>query len=364
MSALGGGGNTHQVVGYIGLALLFLVLLNLLVRKLGGWRRLGRGIKRETSRTVHAFTDPIRDRVRYRRRLRLLAGVLRNHAAWAQAEQAMSYAAAIDPGSAPYALALTKRRIGVLVAGPAAERPLPEPWARDSDDPRLWWIQRGELSDYTPPSGHRPPQAPLLVCLGTGADGGSVIMIDLLAGPSSLSVYGVPRLAKGIVQALAAQLDVRLPAGAVEVAEGIHDQHDGMRLEEAVRRIGAWFVIGAGPLDRPVPSGVRLVSLGVARGSSRLIEATEEQTLRLHGGATWLQVDPLPLAKAVARSVRRMPPHEFETRGPVRPAAPVDDLDDLEVPVGVAGVSVLNPSPGRPNGRPSDASRGKATSWS
>ncbi|MBB5839635.1 hypothetical protein [Kribbella italica] len=364
MSALGGGGNTHQVVGYIGLALLFLVLLNLLVRKLGGWRRLGRGIKRETSRTVHAFTDPVRDRIRYRRRLRFLAGVLRNHAGWAQAEQAMSYAAAIDPGMAPYALALTKRRIGVLVAGAAAERPLPEPWEKDPDDPRLWWIERGELADYSLPPGYRPPQTPLLVCLGTGTDGGSAIMIDLLAGPSSLSVYGVPRLAQGVVQAVAAQLDVRLPVGAVEVAEGIHDRHDGMRLEEAIRRIGAWFVVGAGPLDQPIPSGVRLISLGVGRGSSRLIEATEEQVLRLHGGATWLEIDPLPLAKAVARSVRRMPPHEFETRGPVRPATTVDDLDDLELPTGVAGVSVLHPSGGRPGDRPTDASTGKATSWS
>ncbi len=361
MSSLGGGSSTHQVLGYIGLALLFLVLLNLLVRKLGGWKRLGRWIKRESSNTFHAFYDPIADRVRYRRRVRFLTGVLRNQNAWAQAEQAMNHAAAIDPAMAPYALALTKRRIGVLVAGPAAERLLPEPWDKDEQDPRLWWIERAELADYSQPSGYAPKQTPLLICLGTGSDGQSAILIDLLAGPSSLSVYGVQRTAQAVVQALAAQLDIRLPAGAVEVAAGIHDRHDGMRLDEAIRRIGAWFVVGAERLDQPVPSGVRLISLGVARGSSRLVEATEEHGLKLHGGAPWLEIDPLPLAKAVARSVRRMPPHDFETRGPARPATTTtDDLDDLELPVGVAGVSVLHPAGARAN----DVPTGKATSWS
>ena len=66
-----------------------------------------------------------------------------------------------------------------------------------------------------------------------------------------------------------------------------------------------------------------------------------EHGLHLHGAAPWLEIDPLPLARAVARSVRRLPPHDFETRGPVGPAV-VDDLGDLELPVGVAGVSVLD----------------------
>src|ERR1044072_5749781 len=107
----------------------------------------------------------------------------------------MTCAAADDPGMAPYPLALTKRRIGVLVAGPAAARLLPEPWEKDEHDPRLWWIERAGLADYSPPCGYAPPQTPLLICLGTGSDGRSAILIDLLAGPSSLSVYGVQRTA-------------------------------------------------------------------------------------------------------------------------------------------------------------------------
>jgi hypothetical protein len=349
MTPMGGGG-VRQMLGYAGLVLLGLVLLNLLVRRLGGWRRLFRWIKREFSRTVHAFVDPIAARVRYRLRVRFLSRVLRNHAGWAEAEQAMGYAAAVDPAMTPYALALARHRIGVLVAG-AAERPLPSPWMKDQLDPRLWWIRRDQLAGYSVPSGYVPPQTPLLVCLGTDSGGDNAIMIDLLSGPRSLSVYGVPRTAQAVVQALAAQLDVRLPVGAVEVADGVHRKHHGMPLDEAIQRRGAWFVVGAEQLDQPLPPGVRLVSLGVARGSSRLVEATPGHGLRLHGAAPWLEIDPLPLARAVARSVRRMPPHDFETRGPVGPVA--DDLGDLELPAPVAGVSVLGSTGER-----------KAASWS
>ncbi|MEV8377083.1 hypothetical protein AB0P21_30360 [Kribbella sp. NPDC056861] len=359
MTAMQGGSNVRTMLGYAGLVILALILLNLLVRRLGGWRRLGRFIKRETSRTVHAFVDPIAARIRYRLRVRFLSRILRNKNGWAQAEQAMGYAAAVDPTMAPYALAIAKQRIGVLVVGATAERALPSPWLKDQTDPRLWWIERRALTDYSVPSGHVPAQTPLLACLGTDASGKNAIMIDLLAGPPSLSVYGVPRTAQAVVQALAAQLDVRLPAGAVEVADGVHSKHDGMPLDEAIQRRGAWFVIGAEKLETPVPKGVRLVSLGVGRGSSRLMETTPDHGLRLHGAATWLEIDPLPLAAAVARSVRRMPPHDFETRGPDGPAIGTDDFGDLDLPVGVAGVSVL----GSEAGRPTDAPRGKTASW-
>lgn len=90
------------------------------------------------------------------------------------------------------------------------------------------------------------------------------------------------------------------------------------------------------------------------------METTPDRGLRLHGAASWLEIDPLPLARAVAKSVLRMPPHDFETRGPSGPAVGADDLGDLELPVGVAGVSVLGADAGRPNDLASD---GKAPSW-
>jgi hypothetical protein len=97
-----------------------------------------------------------------------------------------------------------------------------------------------------------------------------------------------------------------------------------------------------------------MLSLGVARGSSRLLEALPDQTLRLHGGASWLRIDPLPLARAVARSIRRLPLHEFESGVPFSPTASTDDLSDLDLPGGTVGVSAVAP----------DVSDRKAASWS
>ncbi|MGZ0149449.1 hypothetical protein ACXJJ3_20465 [Kribbella sp. WER1] len=345
MSTAFAGGGVRGVLGYIGVILLVVVLVNLLVRKLGGWKRLLRWIRRETRRTVRAFTEPIAARRQYKRRLRLLTSVLRDRTAWSAAEQAIVAAAAVTPSMAPYAVALAKDRIGVLLAGMSELEP-PAPWSADPVDPWLWWIPRAAV-----PETGSVRELPLLVCVGTDSSGGHVIMLDLLSGPRTVSVYGVDRTARAVVQAMAAQLDVRLPVGAIEVAEGIHPRHDGMPLEEAARRLGAWFIVGAGPLAGPLQAGRRMLTLGVARGSSRLIEALPDQTLRLHGGATWLRIDPLPLAKAVARSIRRLPPHEFESGVPFSPeTVPADDLSDLELPAGSVGVSAVTD--------------GKAASWS
>lgn len=340
MSPFGGGpfaSGLRGWLGYIGLVILFLVLINLLVRRLGGWRKLYRRTKNELTRTVRAFSEPVRAWVRYRRRLRFLIGVLRDERAWNDAERAIGFAAAIDAGSAPYAVLLAKERIGVLVAG-AVPDALPAAWRRDSSDPRLWWIARADLDEYSGAPGHTPAQAPLLVCLGTDDTGRAAVLLDLLAGPPALSVYGVPRTARAVVQALAAQLDVRLPVGAVEVADGVHKGYAGMSLAEAVNRRGAWFVVGAEALQTALPAGLRLLSLGVARGSSRLVEALADGSLRLYGAADWLQVDPLPLARAVTRSVRSMPPHDFDSR-PLQ--GPIAGHDDLDLQLGATGVSAL-----------------------
>ncbi|HET6987603.1 MAG TPA: hypothetical protein VFI00_13350 [Kribbella sp.] len=345
MNSAFGSGGVRGLIGYAGLALLLIILINLLVRRLGGWRRLFGWISREAKRTARAFAEPVAARRRYRRRLRLLTQVLRDREGWDEAERAIIAAAGISPGMAPYAVALAKQRIGVLLAGASDLEP-PEPWSADPQDPRLWWIDRAEL-----PESPSARETPLLLCLGTDNGGATVIMLDLLSGPRTLSVYGVDRTARAVVQAIAAQLDVRLPVGAVEVAEGIHARHDGMPLEEAARRLGAWFVVGAGPLPAPLPGGRRMLSLGVARGSSRLLEALPDQSLRLHGGASWLRIDPLPLARAVARTIRSLPPHESENEAPT---VSTDELSDLGLPSGTVGVSAVTPEA---NGR-------KAASWS
>jgi hypothetical protein len=337
MSLFGGG--LKGWLGYAGMVLLFIVLIHLLVRRTGGWKLLFHRIRRELKAAAHAFYDPVAARLRYRKRVTFLAGLLRSSDAWSDAEQAIGHAAALTGKAEPYGVVVAKDRVGVLVAGGSPSGPLPTPWRRDDHDPRLWWIERSALDAY-PATRSERPQAPLLVCVGIDTTGRTAVLLDLLAGPATVSVYGEPRAARAVVQSIAAQLDVRLPAGAVEVADGIHKGHPGMTLAEAVKRLGAWFVIGAEQLSIPLPSGLRLISLGVARGSSRLLEALPDGSLRLYGAADWLRVDPLPLAKAVARSVRRLPAHDFE--GPSRgaPSAPtVDDFDDLDLGIGATGVS-------------------------
>ncbi|WP_405063540.1 hypothetical protein OG474_18345 [Kribbella sp. NBC_01505] len=329
------GPGMHKLLGLIGLALLTIVLIHLLVRRLGGWKRLFGWLGREIKRTWRAFVEPIAARRRYRRRLRLLAKVLRDEESWDQAERALGAASAIGPTVAPYAVVLAGRRIGVLVAGGTVLEP-PVPWSADAVDPRLWWIDRGDVPGRSPIQ-----EMPLLTCLGTDSGGTTVVMLDLLSGPRTLSVYGAEPTARAVVQAIAAQLDVRLPVGAVEVAEGIHPYHDGLPLSDAARRLGAWFVIGAGPLPVPLPTGRRMVCLGVARGSARLLEAMPDQTLRLHGGASWLRIDPLPLARAVARSIRDVPPHDFGG-GTAPDPVETDDLSDVPAPTAAVGVSAVS----------------------
>lgn len=329
-------------LGYAGLVLLFIVLVNLLVRRTGGWKLLFHRIRRELSGAAHAFYDPVAAKIRYRKRVAFLAGLLRSQKTWADAEQAIGYAAALPGEAEPYGVVVARERIGVLVAGSNQDGPLPLPWRRDEHDPRLWWIDASALADY--PLTTEKSTAPLLVCAGIDNTGRTAVLLNLLSGPATVSVYGEPRAARSVVQALAAQLDVRLPPGAVEVADGIHKGHAGMTAAEAIKRPDVWFVVGAEQLDAPLPFDRRLVSLGVARGSSRLLEALPDGTLRLYGGADWLQIDPLPLAKAVARSVRKLPPHDFAAPLRSGPVMPDDfaDLDDLDLGVGATGVSALS----------------------
>jgi hypothetical protein len=292
--------------------------------------------------TARAWSEPVAAQIRYRWRLRFLTRELKSPRAWGDAERAISYAAAVEQGFEPYGLVLDKGRIGVLVAGGAPIGHLPTPWSRDEREARLWWIARRDVDGYSVAPGFTPAgvkEAPLLVCVGVDSTGRAAVLLDLLAGPVTVSVYGVPRTARAVVQAVAAQLDVRLPAGAVEVAAGVHRAHQGMSVSEAVRRPGVWFAVGAEPLESPLPAGVRLLSLGVARGSSRLVEALPDGSLRLHGAPDWLQLDPFPLAKAVARSVRHLPPHDFERQAPPDAAGDHDELESLSLEVGTAGVS-------------------------
>ncbi|MEV8379138.1 hypothetical protein AB0P21_40755 [Kribbella sp. NPDC056861] len=321
-----GGFQLQSWMGVAGLAILAFVLLHLLVRRFGGWVRLYRRIKREVLLVIRSWTRPLTAAIRYRRRLRLLTQALRDPATWTVVGKAFDLAARHDTDLVPYCAVASGKQIGILLAGPIGDGVVPEPWRQDPIDQRLWWIDRRELIDpqTAGPTAPAREEAPLLVCLGLDSTGKYVVMVDLLAGPPAVSVYGAPKASQGVVQAIAAQLDVRLPVGAVEVASGVHDHYPGLLLSEAVRRPGAWIAIGAEDLEHPLPRSVRLISLGVTRGRGTLLEVRRDGSLRWHGAADWLEIDHLPLSRAVALSIGSLPEHDFQ-----RPLRAGDDPDDL-----------------------------------
>ncbi|WP_234534498.1 hypothetical protein [Streptomyces shenzhenensis] len=345
------------LLGLVGVLVLVLAVTHWLVRRGGGWKALRRRLGREISLTAKAFTGPVRTELRYRRGLRLLVRLLRDPAVWADAERATALAAAVRPGVRPYGVLAGPEWMAVLVAadGDALREP-PEPWAADESDPRLWWIDRADLRDDGPESA-----VPLLVCVGH--DMGNAVLLDVRSGPAALSVYGPPRAARSaraVLQALAAQLDARLPQGRVAIAAGVHPRHPGMPAAAAVGQPGIEIAVCADPLERPLPSGVRLLSLGVARGRTRLLEIAPDAVLTVHGAPAAARVDVLPLSRAVARTLAALPPcpdlPHAEAVGPAGAVSPADpdllpDEPDLgtggaAAPVaGPTGVSATRPAP-------------------
>ncbi|WP_052768590.1 hypothetical protein [Streptomyces humi] len=347
------------LLGLAGVLVLVLAVTNWLVRRGGGWKALWRRLGREITLTVRAFTGPVRTELRYRRGLRLLVRLLRDPAVWDDAERATALAAAVRPGVRPYGVLAGAEWMAVLVAadGDALREP-PEPWAADEADPRLWWIERADLTEV--PDG---AAVPLLVCVGH--DLGHAVLLDVRSGPPALSVYGPPRAARtarAVLQALTAQLDARLPEGRVAVASGVHPRFPGVPAAAAVGRPGVEIAVCADPLERPLPSGVRLLSLGVARGRTRLLEIAPDAVLTVHGSPAAARVDVLPLSRAVARTLAVLPPYPDrpgdEARRPAdvtRAADPdlLPDEPDLGPDLGAGasrdtgptGVSATRPAP-------------------
>lgn len=317
-------GALHTWLGLAGALILFLAVTHWLVRRGGGWKALWRRVRREAALTARAFTGPVRTELRYRRGLRVLVRLLRDPAVWADAERATALAAGVRAGVRPYGVLAGREWMGVLVAADAATLPVPgEPWAPDDSDPRLWWIDRTDLTD-----GHSESAVPLLVCVGL--DAGNAVLLDVRSGPPALSVYGssrAARTARAVLQALAAQVEARLPQGRVAIAAGVHPRHPGATAEASVAAAGIEVAVCADPLRKPLPSGVRLLSLGVARGRTRLLETSPEAWLTVHGAAMAGRVDVLPLARAVARSLPVLPPCPDGPDGP-------DDSDRPDAPGG------------------------------
>ncbi|RMB83436.1 hypothetical protein [Streptomyces shenzhenensis] len=295
-------------LGFIGLAVLCFVLLRYWALRWGGWRAWAARLARELALTAAAFADPLRSWLRHRSALRLLARRLREPTTWQDAERALAAARAGDLPGRPYAVLVGARTVTVLLAGRAA----PEPWT----------VARAELPPVTPQAaGARP----IVVALGTQRGGGEqqCAFLDLSVGPPVLSAAGDEKASRALLQALAAQLDARLPRSLVVVAEGVHRRHPGQPVRTAYRTardtrhpLGLAPVLVTTALPDPLPPelaappgaepALRVLVLGEARGYARLL-VTER-----HGRVAVMGTPLLPrcdgLGRAVARVLDTLPP--------------------------------------------------------
>ncbi|WP_406288843.1 hypothetical protein [Embleya sp. NBC_00896] len=316
-----------SLLGYAGILILVLSLAHWAAMRRGGWRFVWRRLRRELALTVAAFAEPVTAFTRFRRRRRLLVRSLREQATWVDAERAVMCAATVSATARPYGVLVERDVVGVLVGcGPDVPEPA-EPWAVDEVDPRLWWIGRDDLEAES-------GQAPLLVAVGTRGE--AVVFLDLLTGPRVWAVSGERRGARATLQALAAQLDARLPAGAVAVAAGVHPRYAGPPSAEAFARATTaaatrrypQVVVCEDVPDVPAASPVSVLTLGRPRGRARLLAVDDSGALLIHG--TPIRTDSRPLPRATATTLRHLPAWPTETA--TRPTPPPNEDPDLTPP--------------------------------
>ncbi|TDC63075.1 hypothetical protein [Streptomyces hainanensis] len=310
-----------RVLGIIAVLLVVFLVVRFFAMRLGGWRKAWRRMCHEFAVTGHAFAAPVRAWLRYRRSLRALVRGLRAPATWRDAERAV--AAAREAGGQAYGALVDGDSVTVLVAGDADGGHLTLP-----DDQR-WWLAADAPDDHwsvaradLPPVVPVPDQVhPVLVAVGE--IGGRCAFLDLAAGPPMVSAEGDRRSAVALHQAVAAQLDVRLPEGLVVVAEGVHRAFAGTPIRAAHRAarelrptLGLSPVLVTAELPDPVPAelseppeefpALRLLLLGEGRGHQRTLLTDRHGQISVVG--TPLLTTGNALSRAIAKVLSTIPP--------------------------------------------------------
>ncbi|MCX4853966.1 hypothetical protein [Streptomyces canus] len=309
----------YRLLGIAGALLLVFLLLRVWAMRWGGWRSAWARLRREVAVTRYAFTAPVRAWYRHRSSLRLLVRQLGTPATWRDAERALAAARLAAAPARPYAALVGTDSVAVLLAG--TELPQPDPdgaWWAEPDEPERWLVARADLPSVTPEAAD---VRPIIVAVGD-ADR-SAAFLDLAVGPPVLSVTGNDRAATALVQAVAAQLDVRLPSPLVVVAEGVHRDYPGPPVRSAYRtaretppRLGIAPVLIAVELPDPLPPefaappggdpAVRAVVLGPGRAYVRSLLTDRHGRVAVTG--TPLLARCGPLGRAVARVLPSIPP--------------------------------------------------------
>ncbi|MGW1778233.1 hypothetical protein ACWCQQ_03705 [Streptomyces sp. NPDC002143] len=230
---------TVVIVAVVVLILLFLLLRHL-IRKGGGRRLFRRRVGRELTLTRQAFGEPLRAYRRHRRGVRALARHLsdpRGGLLVRRLLDAASAALADTPGAVPHTVRLEAGWAAVQIAARRLPDP-PAPWEAPAEPgPRRWELPLAE-EDALPPGRTRVGahlRRPLPVAVGMADD--ACVHLDLAAGPRLITVEGDSAARTRLLQALAAQLDRPGSGASVVVADGVHPQHRGQRLDTLLREL-------------------------------------------------------------------------------------------------------------------------------
>ncbi|PWI15312.1 hypothetical protein DI272_14905 [Streptomyces sp. Act143] len=352
-------GASALILALAELLLLVWLLVRWLVRRQGGRRRAWRRLTRQVRLTRQAFSEPVREFLRFRAAVRRLTRLLSSDGPVSVARHALDGVDAAVRPTAPQAFAFAvavrpaTRRSDGEVAVSVAGRSLPQPrhpWETD-DDPLLWYASAvdaersplpeaedtdaaGATPDAEAGDGLSPGTGRVLVPLGLSDDG--VVFLDLLRGPRILNAYGERRAIRAFVQAVAAYLDLPGSPADVLVARGVHPRFDGPDLDELLNslvylmsdRTRPVVVVCAAPDDEQAARLAELAAAGplcavvVGPVSVHRWEIRVNSRGRTETPGLGIETDAAPLGPAVARAARRGSTRRPRHEGPAGGAVP------------------------------------------
>lgn len=251
------------------LLIILIVLLRWFDRKFGlrrQFRRLGRFLA-AVARDVVA---PIRQALRFRRGVQLIAGRYAGADPVADAREALDAARSVlgDRDDCwPY---LVRSGPGRIVVGLAGHGRLPDP------DPQVtpWrvdgrrWVADRPLPARADATVARPGPLPVLV----GIAGDELVQLDLARSPGIVSVHGAPGPMDRLVAAMAAQLGEALRTGLIDRLL-VHEA-DGTGLTEALEELRQQPSGGGRTVlvcERPTEPAAALISKLCARDPGLLV---------------------------------------------------------------------------------------------
>ncbi|MEV5379597.1 hypothetical protein AB0L26_27035 [Streptomyces nondiastaticus] len=309
-----------------GMSVVLVLLLWWLIRAVarqGGARRACRRAAWELRMTRRAFAAPFRARGLHRRRVRTLTAFLADPAVPALVDHALTgaeEAAGEDCRATAAAVSADRQRVAVVVAG-RSPRAAAAPWREAWDEPGSWtWSAAAAALG----AGAEAPPARRTLPLVLGVDrlSGATVVADWMCGPPVVSLEGDVRVARSVLQALAAQLDLLADGPVVLVARGVHPRYPGRELDRILDELEAAADAAPAVLVCWTPSPAQWERLAPLCASGRVRALVggrlpaycwslhAEPGGRLLGPGAGIDVESAALSTAVSSAVKR-----FRRRG-------------------------------------------------